>query len=146
MSAPLDVHVVTPERELWAGEAETVIARGIDGEVGILAGHAPLMVRLAVGPLRIHPEAGGEIIAVVDGGFLHVTSVGVEQGEAGTRVDVLASSADLTGDIDVESARARAAALEQQLVQDRDTQLGEAELEDVHEELRKARARIDLAD
>ena len=145
MSAPIDVHVVTPERELWAGEAETVIARGIDGEVGILAGHAPLMVQLAIGPLRIQREASGEIVAVVDGGFLHVTSGGVEQGEAGTRVDVLASNAELTGDIDVESARSRASALEQQLARGRDTQLDEAELDDVHAELRKAQTRIDLA-
>jgi len=145
VSAPIDVHVVTPERELWAGEAETVIARGIDGEVGILAGHAPLMVQLAIGPLRIQREAGGEIVAVVDGGFLHVTSGGVEQGEAGTRVDVLASNAELTGDIDVESARSRASALEQQLARGRDTQLDEAELDDVHAELRKAQTRIDLA-
>jgi F-type H+-transporting ATPase subunit epsilon len=142
--SPLDVHVVTPERELWAGEAETVIARGIDGEVGILTGHAPLMVQLAVGPLRIQSENEGEIVAVVDGGFLHVTSIGVEQGEAGTRVDVLASNAELTRDIDVEAARARVAELEQQL-QDRDTQLGEADLEEIQAELRKARSRIDLA-
>ncbi len=141
--SPLDVHVVTPERELWAGEAETVIARGIDGEVGILTGHAPLMVQLAVGPLRIQTQDGGEIVAVVDGGFLHVTSVGVEQGDAGTRVDVLASNAELTRDIDVEAARARVAELEQQL-QDRDTQLGEAELEEIQAELQKARSRIDL--
>ena len=142
--SPLDVHVVTPERELWAGGAETVIARGIDGEVGILTGHAPLMVQLAVGPLRIQSENEGEIVAVVDGGFLHVTSAGVEQGEAGTRVDVLASNAELTRDIDVEAARARVAELEQQL-QDRDTQLGEADLEEIQAELQKARSRIELA-
>ena len=40
----LDFHVVTPEREVWAGEAHTVVARGVDGEVGILAGHVPMMV------------------------------------------------------------------------------------------------------
>jgi len=50
---PVDVHVVTPQREVWAGEAEMVIARGVDGEVGILGGHAPLLIQLAVGPLRI---------------------------------------------------------------------------------------------
>ena len=35
---PLDVHVVTPEREVWSGEATMVVARGIEGEVGILRG------------------------------------------------------------------------------------------------------------
>ena len=53
---PLDVHVVTPERELWSGEASTVVARGVAGEVGILSGHAPMMVGLAIGPLRILRE------------------------------------------------------------------------------------------
>ena len=38
----LEVHVVTPEREVWSGQATEVIAHGVDGDVGILAGHAPL--------------------------------------------------------------------------------------------------------
>ena len=41
---PVDLHVVTPQREVWAGDAEMVIARGVDGEVGILGGHAPLVL------------------------------------------------------------------------------------------------------
>ncbi len=54
---PVEVHVVTPERELWAGNASTLlIARGVDGEVGIQAGHIPLLVqprdRPAAGPAR----------------------------------------------------------------------------------------------
>ena len=49
----LAVHIVTPEREVWSGEATMVGARGIDGEVGILAGHAPLLIRLAIGDIRI---------------------------------------------------------------------------------------------
>ncbi|MFM8999247.1 MAG: F0F1 ATP synthase subunit epsilon, partial [Actinomycetota bacterium] len=54
--------------------------------VGILAGHAPLLVRLANGPLRIEREGRFEELAV-EGGFLHVTSEG-----ATTRVDVLATA------------------------------------------------------
>jgi F-type H+-transporting ATPase subunit epsilon len=84
----LEVHVVTPERELWTGDASIVIARGVAGEVGILQGHAPLMVRLAIGPLRIQREGESELTAVVDGGFMHVTSAGDV-----TRVDVLAANA-----------------------------------------------------
>ena len=61
MSGAVEVHVVTPEREVWAGQAETVIARGVDGEVGILTGHAPMMVQLAIGPLRIQAERQPEI-------------------------------------------------------------------------------------
>ncbi len=98
---PLDVHVVTPERELWAGEANMVIARGVEGEVGILSGHAPLLIRLAIGHVRIFTETE-RIAAVVDGGFLHVTSEGMR-----SRVDVLASFGELSHEIDFHVAELR---------------------------------------
>jgi F-type H+-transporting ATPase subunit epsilon len=142
---PVDVHLVTPEREVWAGEAETVIARGVDGEVGILAGHAPMMVQLAIGPLRIHSEDGGEVAAVIDGGFMHVTSGGgAGDDDHGTRVDVLAAHAELAGDIDVDAARARVTELEERL-QNHDTQLAEADIASLRSELKKALARIALS-
>ena len=96
---PVEVHVVTPQREVWAGPAEMVIARGVAGEVGILAGHAPLLIRLAIGPLRIHEEGGQVLRAVVDGGFLHVSS-----DEQGTRVDVMATDAQMEAEIDFDAA------------------------------------------
>ena len=148
MSGSVEVHVVTPEREVWAGQAETLIARGVDGEVGILAGHAPLMVQLAIGSLRIQSEGQPEVAAVIDGGFLHVTSTtdgDDADADAGvTRVDVLATGAELAGDIDVEAAKARAADLQERL-QDRDTHLAEAEIAALRSELQKALARITLA-
>jgi len=91
----LDVHLVTPEREVWAGPAQMVIARGTDGMVGILAGHAPLLIRLSIAPIKIQHEDGRWFVAVVDGGFLHVTNT-----EDSTRVDVLASFAELSDEID----------------------------------------------
>jgi F-type H+-transporting ATPase subunit epsilon len=141
----LDVHVVTPEREVWSGEASTVIARGIDGEVGILAGHAPMMVQLAIGPLRIMRQGEDDLAAVVDGGFLHVSSAGGPDDGGSTRVDVLAAHAELEGDIDVEAARTRAAELERELTQNHDTHLAEADVASIQAELRKALTRIDLA-
>jgi F-type H+-transporting ATPase subunit epsilon len=154
MSASVEVHVVTPEREVWAGQAETVIARGVDGEVGILTGHAPMMVQLAIGPLRIQTDGQPEIAAVIDGGFMHVSSAAdrdeagaADRDEAGataTRVDVLATGAELAGDIDLEAARARAAELQERL-QDHDTHLAEAEIASLRSELKKALARIHLA-
>ena len=98
----LEVRVVTPEREVWAGQANEVIAHGVDGDVGILTGHAPLLVQLAVGPLQVQREDGSWVKAVVDGGFLHVSTE-----EGATRVDVLATNAQLEAEIDVERARAR---------------------------------------
>ena len=98
----LEVHVVTPEREVWTGQATEVIAHGVDGDVGILTGHAPLLVQLAIGPLQVQLEGGSWQRAVVDGGFLHVST---EEGK--TRVDVLASGAALADEIDVEAVRRR---------------------------------------
>jgi F-type H+-transporting ATPase subunit epsilon len=98
----LEVHVVTPEREVWSGQATEVIAHGVDGDVGILSGHAPLLVHLAVGPLRIQQEDGTWLQAVVDGGFLHVSTE-----EGASRVDVLATNAQLETEIDVDAARRR---------------------------------------
>src|SRR5207247_4988073 len=92
-----EVHVVTPEREVWTGEADMVVARAADGEVGILPGHAPYLALLAPGPLRI--KAGGnEERAAVDGGFLHVNA---------DQVHVLAEHAQLASEIDVARERAR---------------------------------------
>ena len=83
----LEVHLVTPEREVWSGEADFVSARGVDGDLGVLPGHAPLLAALAVGPVFI--DAGGSRTAVaVDGGFLHVA-----HSEDVTRVDILAEHA-----------------------------------------------------
>ncbi len=136
---PVDVHVVTPDREVWSGAVESVIARGVDGEVGILAGHAPLLIQLVIGPLRLLGAQGQEEIdAVVDGGFMHVTSNGSD-----TRVDVMATGAALEGEIDLGSARARAEELRARL-DGRDTGLAEADLDAANEELEKAQARITL--
>jgi F-type H+-transporting ATPase subunit epsilon len=103
--ATLEVHLVTPEREVWAGEADFVTARGVDGDLGVLPGHAPLLAALAVGPVFI--EAGGSRTAVaVDGGFLHVA-----HDDDVTRVDILAEHAllpDELGGDDAESRERRA--------------------------------------
>jgi|SRR5436305_15002607 F-type H+-transporting ATPase subunit epsilon len=96
---PVDVHVVTPEREVWSGETPLLIARGIDGELGIMGGHMPILVQLAVGPLRITRE-GGEDVIIVDGGFLHVAT---EEGV--TRADVLATDAVPAAEVDIDAAK-----------------------------------------
>jgi F-type H+-transporting ATPase subunit epsilon len=81
----LEVHVVTPEQEVWSGDADMVVVTAADGQLGVLPGHAPLLALLGQGPLKI--KAGGqEILAQVDAGFLHV---------ANDRVEVLAEHAEL---------------------------------------------------
>lgn len=84
---PLEVHIVSPEREVFSGEADMVVAKGTEGDVGIMSGHAPMLVALAQHPVRVI-ATGGERRFDVDGGFLHVSTV-----EETTRVDVLADDA-----------------------------------------------------
>jgi F-type H+-transporting ATPase subunit epsilon len=89
----LDVHLVTPEREVWTGEASFVVARAVDGDLGVLPGHTPLLAALAVGAVLIDGE-GGRTAAVIDGGFLHVA----REGDT-TRVDILAERAVLEDEL-----------------------------------------------
>jgi len=124
--AKLEVHLVTPEREVWRGEATMVIARGSEGEVGILPGHAPLLIRLSIGPLTI-ADGTERRYAAVDGGFLHVQ---------GDRIDILAEHAELESEIDLARELARKEEMERRLAE-RD----EAE---TRSELAKALTRISL--
>jgi F-type H+-transporting ATPase subunit epsilon len=124
----LDVHLVTPEREVWTGEATMVVARGVEGDVGVLKGHAPMLITLAIGPLFIHQGDRVQGVAV-DGGFLHVTSRGED-----TRVDVLAEHAELQDEIDLAAAERLRDAAEERLSQHADAE--------ARDDLAKALARI----
>jgi len=102
MKYPL--RVVSVERSLFEGDVEFIIANGADGELGVLARHAPLMTILRPGPLRIQEVFGGpEQVLFVGGGFLEVLP---------DRVTVLADVAEHAEEISVEraeEARRRAA-------------------------------------
>ena len=57
----LQVEVVVPEGEIWAGPAQMVIAKTLDGDIGVLTGHTPVLGILAEGSVvRIMPEEGGD--------------------------------------------------------------------------------------
>ena len=67
----LTVSVVSPERTLFEGEAESLVAPAFDGQVGIMSMHAPMLTLLGSGELRLN-AAGGERRFNVFGGFLEV--------------------------------------------------------------------------
>lgn len=94
----MQVEVVSAERRLWSGEAEMVVARTTEGEIGILPGHAPVLAELVSGLLRVIQPGGTEVVAAIHSGFLSVSATGVS---------VLADIAELADDIDL--ARAQAA-------------------------------------
>jgi F-type H+-transporting ATPase subunit epsilon len=65
------VDVVTPDSVVWQGDAEMVVARTTEGEIGILAHHEPTMAALATGVVEIHCEDGTTMVGI-HGGFLQV--------------------------------------------------------------------------
>jgi F-type H+-transporting ATPase subunit epsilon len=95
--ATLQVELVAVERMIWSGEASMVIARTTEGELGVLPGHAPLLGELAPGGVvTIRSQSGEDLVVAAHGGFLSVTERGVS---------ILAETAELSKEIDVERAR-----------------------------------------
>lgn len=70
--AVLTVSVVAADHEVWSGEASMVVARTVEGQIGILPGHEPLLAILASGEVRVTVSAGETITAQADEGFLSV--------------------------------------------------------------------------
>jgi F-type H+-transporting ATPase subunit epsilon len=95
--ATLQVELVAVERTIWSGEASMVIARTTEGELGVLPGHAPLLGQLADGGVvTIRTTEGDDLVVAAHGGFLSVSQQGVS---------ILAETAEISGEIDVERAR-----------------------------------------
>jgi F-type H+-transporting ATPase subunit epsilon len=93
----MHVELVSIEAGIWSGEATAVYGRTVEGELGILPGHMPLLGALEPGyPVRIEQEGGEELRVAVHGGFLSVHKDGVS---------VLAEQAEVADDIDVSRAR-----------------------------------------
>jgi F-type H+-transporting ATPase subunit epsilon len=112
MANTFDVFVVTPEREVWSGRASILVARGSEGDLAIMAGHAPLLTELQIGPMFLTTGDGERIAVAVHGGFLHCVSEGSE-----TRVDVLAERAELSTEIDIDRARRQKEDAERRLLE-----------------------------
>ncbi len=78
MAKTLHVDLVAVEEKVWSGEAEMLVARTTEGELGVLPGHAPLLGQLAEpGQVRVKLPGGKELAYEVAGGFLSVTGEGV---------------------------------------------------------------------
>jgi F-type H+-transporting ATPase subunit epsilon len=91
----LQLEIVTPERQVYSDTVDSVQLPGSEGELGVLPHHAPLVSTLGVGELRFRKDGTEESFAIV-GGFLQVRP---------DRVVVLAETADLASDIDLEKAQ-----------------------------------------
>ena len=130
----LHVEVLMPDRSLWSGEAGLVIAKTLDGDIGVQTGHSPMFGILSPGSLvRVRDVPGddnpGDVVRVaVRDGFLSVTD---------NRVSVLASVGQVSGEVDVAEVRAT--------LESASADAGSAAAADESPEVRYARARLRAA-
>ena len=97
MAGPLHIELVAADRTVWSGEAAEVIARTADGDIGVLAGHAPLLSLLVPGVVVITPEQGEIVRAVVADGFISV---------AEDRVSILSEDVQLADEVETAHVQA----------------------------------------
>ncbi|PRY01793.1 F0F1 ATP synthase subunit epsilon [Allonocardiopsis opalescens] len=124
--AKLQVELVSPERELWSGSADMVVAKTLEGSIGVMPGHVPVLGVLEPGGVVAVHTGDGTVSAAVHGGFISV---------ADDKISILAEVAEMSDEIDV--ARAEQA-LER-------AQSGDTADEEVRAEIARARARLRAA-
>lgn len=127
----MNLSLITPNGVVFKGEVSMVIAKGVEGELGILPDHIPLMTPLEVGPLRVKVGDEERQFAVY-GGTLQVSSDGVL---------ILAESAEGPEDINLDGARREVDELRELLKKD----LEEEEVPEVKRKLEVALTRVKVA-
>ena len=96
MTATFPVEIVSAARMVWEGEAIQLTATTVQGEIGIQAGHIPLIATLAPGMAEVVASDGHRQVIAVDGGFVSVSSTGTA---------IISPYAELAAGYDVEQAR-----------------------------------------
>ena len=102
----LHVEVVSADRVVWSGESAGVIARTVDGDIGVLPGHAPMLALLVPSACEVTTDGGHREIVAVDGGFISV---------ADGRVSILSEFAELGAELNVADAERQVAEAEKML-------------------------------
>jgi F-type H+-transporting ATPase subunit epsilon len=129
----LKLEIVTAERIVYSGEVDQVIAPGVEGQLGILPHHAPLMTMLQAGEL-VAKKGGNDEIMAISGGFIEVRP---------DRVIVLADAAERAEEIDITRAEAARKRAEDRLRDRKAIGLDEATAEAA---LKRAIARLSVAE
>jgi F-type H+-transporting ATPase subunit epsilon len=130
---PIELEIVTPERLAYSDTVDSVVLPGSEGEIGVLPHHAPLVSMLGVGELRIRKDGQEETFAIA-GGFLQVRP---------DKVVVMAETADLASEIDLEKAQEARREAERAL----ESGYSEgADLSDARAQLQQALLRIRVAE
>lgn len=129
--APMRLEIVTAERVVYSEEVDVLVAPGVEGELGILPHHAPLLTMLKPGQIRV-VRGGQETVMAVTGGFMEVL---------GNRVTILADAAERVEEIDLQRAE-QALKLAQERIASR---AADMDLERAVASLRRAQARLSVA-
>ena len=91
------LEIVTPEKILFKDEVEFMVAPAVDGEIGVMRNHAPLVAALKIGVLRYKDSKGSEKRVAVSGGFMEIIDntgrILAETAELGEHIDVLRAKA-----------------------------------------------------
>ncbi|CAB0813920.1 ATP synthase epsilon chain [Corynebacterium diphtheriae] len=111
--ADITVELVSVERMLWSGKASIVTAQTVEGEIGVLPGHEPLLAQLVDnGVVTIRPVDGDKLVAAVQGGFLSISKEKVtilaEYAIWADEVNTTESESHLQADDEISKARAEA--------------------------------------
>ena len=88
--APMKLEIITAEQVVYSDDVDVVVAPGIEGELGILPHHAPLMTSLQPGEIRVRKD-GEEVFLAVSGGFLEMMA---------NKLTILADTAERSEEID----------------------------------------------
>ena len=131
--ASIRLDIVTAEREVYAGDVDVVVAPGVEGQLGILPHHAPLMTTLQAGELIVR-KGGEEVSMCISGGFLEVRP---------DRVIVLADAAERAEEIDIARAEEAKRRAQERLAERKTPVVDEARAE---ASLRRALTRLSVAE
>ena len=128
--APMRLEIITAEREVYSDDVDALGAPGIEGQLGILPHHAPLMTALQPGEMMIRKD-GEESYLVVTGGFMEVL---------GNKVTILADACERSDEVDEERAQT-AVNRARERMEHRESDL---QLDQAVSSLRRAQVRLDV--
>ncbi|MFC0216395.1 F0F1 ATP synthase subunit epsilon [Paenibacillus chartarius] len=127
------LEIVTPDRKVFGEEVSMIVVEGVEGQLGILPNHIPLVTPLKIAPITVKKQGQKDQLLAVHGGFMEVRK---------DKVVILAESAELPGDIDVDRAKRAKTRAEERLKQ---AKRDEFDFRRAERALQRATVRLDVS-
>ena len=102
----VQVNIVTPDGPVYDSDVTMVVAKTTSGEIGVLAGHIPMVAPLAISAVKLKKQDGSQEVVSINGGFIEVRP---------EKISILAPAAEVAANIDITRAKAALARAEQRL-------------------------------